>query len=234
MSDPGRFHPTELDLDLDAESAELLATARDLEAYAATGLTSPSVGFEDRVMAAIADEPMPRAAGRGFLATVRDAWTIAFAPGRSIALRAQALAMLLALAIAVGSVGTVAVVGAARLLGQPATPPTVPSPSPLPSPSVTPSPTPSPSTSPSPTPTPTLSPSASPDDSDEPAGTDDHGGGSGSGSSSGSGSDDSSGSGGSGSDPSSDDSDSRSGKSSGAADPGSSTRPDVRNASLTA
>jgi uncharacterized membrane protein YgcG len=222
MSDQRRrFHPTELDLDRDAESAELLATARDLEAYAATGSTSPSVGFEDRVMAAIAGEPMPRPSGGGFVATVRDAWAIAFGQGRPIALRAQAFAMLLALGLAVGSVGTVAVVGAARLLGQPATPPpTVPSPSAVPSPSVVPSP--SPSVSPTPSPTIVASPSASPDQSAEPSGTDDHGGGGGSGSGSergsgsGSGSDDSGGSGGSGG-KGTDDSDGSSGKRSGSA-----------------
>jgi hypothetical protein len=211
MSDPRRrFHPAELDLEADAESAELLAIARDLEAFGGTGLTTPSVGFEDRVMAAIADEPMPRPSGRGFLATVRDAWAIAFGPGRPVLLRAQAFAMLLALALAVGSVGTVAVVGAARLLGQDGTPPpTVPTPSPLPSPSITPSPSPSPTPSVSPSPTPSASPSPSPTDTDEPSGSDDHGGGggpgsgSGSGSGGGSGSDASGGSGGSGSDDSS-------------------------------
>ena len=61
MSDQrGRFHPSELDIALDADSAELLATARDLEAYANTGTVAPSADFEDRVMAAIALEPMPR------------------------------------------------------------------------------------------------------------------------------------------------------------------------------
>lgn len=199
MSEGRRFQPSEIDVDLGPEGVELSAIARDLESYAATGLTAPTVGFEDRVMAAIADEPMPRRAGRGFVATVRDAWAIAFGPGRPMALRAQAFAMLLALAVAVGSVGSVAVVGAARLLGdQGPVPPTVPSPSPspTPSPSIV-SPTPSPSISPSPTP----SPSASPVETEtaEPSGTDDHGGG-GSGNSGpgGGGGDDSSGSNGSG------------------------------------
>lgn len=195
MNDPrGRFHPSELDLEQGPESAELLATARDLEAYAASGLASPTVGFEDRVMAAVATEPMPRRAGRGFLATVRDAWAIAFGAGRPMAHRVQAFAMLFALALAIGSVGSVAVIGATRLLGdQGPLPPTVPSPSPNPSPSPTPvSPSPSPSVAPSPTPTP--SPRTSPTETAEPSGTDDHGGsgsGSGSGNSgSGSGSDD--------------------------------------------
>jgi uncharacterized membrane protein YgcG len=200
MSEGRRFDPAEIDVELGPEGAELLATARDLESYAATGLAAPTVGFEDRVMAAIADEPMPRPAGRGFVATVRDAWAIAFGPGRPVAIRAQAFAMLLALAVAVGSVGSVAVVGAARLLGdQGPVPPTVPSPSPSPrpSPSIV-SPTPSPSISPSPTPPP--SPSASPVETEtpEPSGTDDHGGGSGnSGPGGGGGSDDSGGSSGS-------------------------------------
>ena len=199
MSEGRRFHPAEVDVELGPESAELLATARDLEAYAATGLAAPTVGFEDRVMAAIADEPMPRRAGRGFIATVRDAWAIAFGPGRPVALRAQAFAMLLALAVAVGSVGSVVVVGAARLLGdQGPVPPTIPTPSPTPTPTpsaVTPSP--SPSISPSPTPSPIASPVET--ETAEPSGTDDHGGG-GSGNSGpggGGGGDDSSGSSGS-------------------------------------
>lgn len=201
MSEGRRFHPAELDVELGPESAELLATARDLEAYAATGLGAPTVGFEDRVMAAIADEPMPRRSGGGFIAAVRDAWAIAFGPGRPVALRAQAFAMLLALAVAVGSVGSVAVVGAARLLGdQRPVPPTVPSPSPSPTPSPTlVSPSPSPSISPSPTPPPSASASPVETETAEPSGTDDHGGGgsddSGRG---GGGSDDSSGSSGSG------------------------------------
>jgi uncharacterized membrane protein YgcG len=205
MSEGRRFHPAEIDVELGPEGAELLATARDLESYAATGLAAPTVGFEDRVMAAIADEPMPRPAGRGFLATVRDAWAIALGPGRPVTLRAQAFAMLLALAVAVGSVGSVAVIGAARLLGdQGPVPPTVPSPSPspTPSPSIV-SPSPSPSMTPSPTPPP--SPSASPIETEtaEPSGTDDHGGGGSGNSGPGGGGDDSGGSSDSGSDDSS-------------------------------
>ncbi len=182
MSDPRRrFDPSELDLDLDHESAELLATARDLEAYAATGLAAPIVGFEERIMAAIAVEPMPRpVAGRGFVAAVRDAWASAFGEGRPLAVRAQAFALLLLLAVAVGSVGSVAVVGASRLLTPDVTPPPVlPSPSPLPTPSVAPTPSPTPSLAPSPTPSASIRPS--PTETDEPSGTDDSGGGSGSG-----------------------------------------------------
>jgi hypothetical protein len=188
MSDQrGRFHPSELDVALDADSAELLATARDLEAYAQTGSVVPTPGFEDRVMAAIADEPMPRpSTRRGSVGFVRDAWAAAFGAGRPLAVRAQGLALLLLLAVAVGSVGGVVVVGAGRLLSGPVpTPPTlIPSPSPLPSPSTSPPPSPTPTVSPSPSPTETPSPSVRPtatgtDDAEgteEPEGTDDNSG----------------------------------------------------------
>jgi uncharacterized membrane protein YgcG len=187
MNDPrGRFHPSELDIALDADSAELLATARDIEAYAHGTTVAPSVGFEDRVMAAIANEPMPRPSTRlGFVAFVRDAWAAAFGAGRPLAVRAQGLALLLLLAVAIGSVGSVVAVGAGRLLAQqgPTPSPVLPSPSP----SVSPSPSPSPSPTPTPTPTPSATPSATPTETasrtatenDEPSGTDDSGGGSG-------------------------------------------------------
>lgn len=180
MSGPRRFHPREIDLESDELTVGLLETARDLEAYAATGMAAPTVGFEDRVMAAIAVEPMPRPTrGRGFLATVRESWAVAFGAGRPLAMRAQALALLLMVALAVGSVGSVAVVGASRLLGPVITPPTTPSPapSPLPSPSIAPSPSPIVS----PTPSATTTPRPSPTETDEPSGTDDSGGSSGSG-----------------------------------------------------
>lgn len=187
MTDSRRFHPAEIDLELDELSTGLVETARDLELYAATGLAAPTVGFEDRVMSAIAVEPMPRPTrGLGFLATVREAWAVAFGAGRPIAMRAQALTLLLLLAVAVGSVGSVAVVGASRLLGEAIPPPTTPSPAPslLPSPSPVPT-SPPPSVSPTPSATPSPRPSAT--GTDEPTGTDDSGGSSGSGRGSGSG-----------------------------------------------
>ena len=181
MSGPRRFHPTEIDLEADELTARLLETARDIEAYAATGMAAPTTGFEDRVMAAIAVEPMPRPTrGLGFLATLREAWAVAFGAGRPLALRAQALALLLMVAVAVGSVGSVAVVGASRLLGPSVGPPTTPSPAPSPSalPSPVPTPSVSPSISPTPSPTTTARPTAT--ETDEPSGTDDSGGSSGS------------------------------------------------------
>lgn len=197
MSDMGkRFDPSELDGGDAAELSGLLRTARDLEAFAASEHSMPSADFEDRVMAAIAAEPPPRAmlAG-GFITGIRNAWRLAWSGGRPMAVRAQAFALLLVVAVAVGSVGSLAAVGVARLLSPEIPPPSLlPNPSPSPSPSL-PSPSPSPSIPATPSPSPSL-PSASPSPSDtaeptetaEPNGTDDHGGGSGSGSGSDSGS----------------------------------------------
>jgi hypothetical protein len=181
MSDLGRrFDPAELDDEgrrpTDADAAGLLATARDLEAFARAETTMPTTDFEDRVMAAIAKEPppRPRATGRGLiglLVAVRDAWLIAWSGGRPLAVRAQAFALLLVAALAVGSVGSLATVGVARLLAPDATPaPTVP-PLPSPSPSIPPSVAPSASPAPSVSLDPSLPPSPSP------TATDDDGGG---------------------------------------------------------
>ena len=176
MTGQRRFDPAEIDFESDELTAGLVETARDLEAYAATGMAAPTVGFEDRVMAAIASEPMPRPTrGLGFLATIREAWAVAFGAGRPLAVRAQALALLLLVAVAVGSVGSVAMVGASRLLDPVNPPPTTPSPapSPLPSPSVRPTSSPLPSVSPTPSAT---TPRPSPTETAEPSGTDDSGG----------------------------------------------------------
>ena len=155
MSEFGRrFDPSELgEVDVaangDADAAELLAVARDLEAFARSESVTPSVDFEDRVMAAIADEPPPRAVASGGLlglvVVVRDAWRLALTGGRPLAVRAQALALVLLAAVALGSLGSLAVVGVGRLLGPQAPVPTLrPAPVPSPSPSTPPSPSPSP------------------------------------------------------------------------------------------
>lgn len=196
MTGPGRrFDPSELD-DVggaplsDVESAAMLGTARDLEAFAQSESIAPTSGFEDRVMAAIALEAPPRTVATGgwlggFLVALRDAWRITLSGGgRPLAVRAQALALVVLVGVAFVSVGTLGAVGVARLLANdPTTPPTIaPSPGPslvspppsLPTPSMMPSDTPSPSIAPSP------SPSASPSSTAEPTetaeGTDDSGG----------------------------------------------------------
>jgi hypothetical protein len=171
MSEFGRrFDPSELENgdpagNGDAAAAELQVIARDLEAFASSESVTPSVDFEDRVMAALADEPPPRAVSAGglvgLMALVRDAWRLTWRGGRPLAVRAQALAFVLLAAVALGSLGSLAVVGVGKLLS-PATPPPTVAPAPLPTP--TPSLVPSPSSSPSvtPTPSPTPSPTASP------------------------------------------------------------------------
>jgi hypothetical protein len=180
MSEFGRrFDPAELE---DAEggttgdpaAAELLVVARDLEAFARSESVMPSVEFEERVMAAIALEPPPRAVSTGGLvglvAAVRDAWRLVWSGGRPLAVRAQALAIVLLAAVAFGSVGSLALVGVGRLLSQNAAPVVTPSPAPTPSPTPSPSsPSPSPSVSPSPSSMPSASPS--PTETAEPAET---------------------------------------------------------------
>jgi hypothetical protein len=194
MSGPTRrFDPSELREPgatpaPDAESAALLATARDLEEFARAESVMPTVGFEDRVMAAVAAEAPPRpviAGGRlaGFATAVRDSWRIAFSGGRPAAVRAQAFALVLLVIVATGSVGTLAVAGVARLLADGPTPsPTIDDrPSPSIAPPATSSPTPAPTLtpSPSPSPAPTLTPSPSPSPSAEPSETPEATGGSG-------------------------------------------------------
>jgi uncharacterized membrane protein YgcG len=184
MSEFGRrFDPSELADGEDggageAAAAELLAVARDLEAFARSESVTPSVDFEDRVMAALADEPPPRPIGArgalGLVALVRDAWRLAWTGGRPLAVRAQALAFVLLAAVAVASVGAVATVGVGRLLSEAAPPPSV-APTPLPTPTPTMLPSPSPSASPAPSPTPTASPTeptAEPTETGEPTATD--------------------------------------------------------------
>jgi uncharacterized membrane protein YgcG len=193
--------------------------ARELEAMtmSITSAVKPSEGFADRVMEAIADEPLPqpvRAFGLALLgghlraaaSAVGDAWrTISSAPAPMV-VRAQALALVLV--VLVGSVALAggATVGAFGVLN--GTPPT-PGPS-VPPPSLEiPSPSPSPSRESAPIETPGESSTAEPTDTPEatetpdanetniptvrprtatPTATGDHGGGGGSGSGSGTGS----------------------------------------------
>ena len=184
---------------------------RELEAMTMTSPVLPGDGFADRVMAAIADEPLPqpvRAFGlalvgghlRSAIAAVGDAWrTIASTPA-PLAVRAQALALVLVVAVGSLALAGGAAVGAMGLLDRDDAPrPSQPAPSVAPSPSPSPSPEPTPSASPEPTETPeatetpddsTAAPTSRPRTATPTAtGTDDHGGNSGSGSGSGSGSD---------------------------------------------
>ena len=141
---------------------------RELELGDVHGIR-PSAGFADRVMAAIADEPAPQPAVMlglalrrrrlgAALAAIGDSWRVAFGGPRPFAVRAQALALVLVVAVGVVGTGGAAVVGASRLLGLDATP----QPSVQPAPVVSPSPSIDASPSPSPSPSPSISPSPSP------------------------------------------------------------------------
>ena len=106
---PGRkprpFGPDELDGVAGLRPDELAAEARlarDLEGIAARGRRAPSSDFTDRVMAAVAAEPVPapviaagsalrHGAALGFLASLRDSFRVAFGGGFPVAVRAQAL-----------------------------------------------------------------------------------------------------------------------------------------------
>jgi hypothetical protein len=183
MTGPRRpFGPEELPADEGpAALADSLAMGRELEAAMAHPVQTPDEEFTDRVMAAIALEPVPQpatVAGRavrggsvsGVVAALRDAWRVAFSGGRPLAVRAQALALVLVAALAVGSVlsaGAVGVAGALGLFNAPAVP-VQPSPTPSPSPSPDATPSPSPSVAPSPSPSPSVEPTATPPSSETP------------------------------------------------------------------
>lgn len=195
------FGLDELPANADApEIAGSLRAGRRLESFAAAERVDRSADFTSRVMGAIATEPRPQPAvaigdaarqGRlaGVVAGVVDAWRVAFSGGRPLAVRVQALAIVLVSIVALGSLGGAAAVGAINLL----TPddgvvPTIPSlsptptptptsslssPSPSPTPSATSSPTPTltPSAIPTPTRTPRRTPTAEPTETPEPTGT---------------------------------------------------------------
>ena len=111
----------------DAELADALLIARELESMAAGEAVRPSDGFDDRVMAAIALEPAPRllvrrgSTGRGgrlaaFLVAFGDAWRVATTGGRPTAVRVQALAFVLLVLLAAGALTTVTAVGVGAFL----------------------------------------------------------------------------------------------------------------------
>jgi hypothetical protein len=196
---PRPFGPDELDGVSGIAPDELAAArrlARDLEGVAARGTVRPSADFADRVMAAVAKEPVAapaRAAGFAlrhgaiglFLASLRDAWRVTFSPAFPMAARAQAVAMVLVVAsVATGS--GVVTAGAVGLFDLESPEPTLPVESPVATASPDPSVSPEFTVSPSPTVSPSVEGSEEPSGSSEPGETaepgesaDSHGGGSG-------------------------------------------------------
>jgi hypothetical protein len=164
---PGENDPTV------AELASALAAARELEVLDTSDGIRPTDGFEDRVMAAVATQPAPRVAVRpgsavrggpvaAFLIAVRDAWGVASTGGRPFAVRAQALAFVLLVLVAVGSLAGAGAVTVGGLLSQHQTP------APSVGPDQTVGPTPIGTPLPSPTPTMTGGPTSSPEVTETP------------------------------------------------------------------
>jgi hypothetical protein len=184
------------------ELAAEMRLARELEAVADRGgIPRPSADFADRVMAAVAAEPVPSpviAAGSalrrrevpGFLRSLRDAFRVTFGGGFPLAVRAQALAIVLLVVGITAGMGY-ATAGALGLFSDQGTPSPAPS---LVGPTVSPVQilTPAPSDTPDPSlETPSMTPdgatespeaSGTPEASEEPGDTpepEDHGGGGG-------------------------------------------------------
>jgi hypothetical protein len=132
------------------DEAAWLAMARELETIAGERPPLPGSAFTATVMDAISREANPapahearvalsRADARGFVRALRDAGRVAFGLGRPMFVRAQALALVLAVALVAATIGSVGAVGAANLLAAPAFPALARSPEPAaPSPTLEP------------------------------------------------------------------------------------------------
>jgi hypothetical protein len=119
------------------EDAAAFAMGRELQALAERTKTGTSAPFVDGVMAALATEPGPKPSialttaarerrPRGVLSAIGDTWRVAFSGGRPFAVRAQALAFVLVVIVASGSLGGVVAAGAWGMVVRPQT--TVPLP----------------------------------------------------------------------------------------------------------
>ncbi len=188
---PGSFRPDEIaDAARSGSETDLtgaLTAARILEQAIPSDDLRPSVGFTSRVMAAVASEPPPRAAGflggmlaqpglRSLVASVGQAWATAWrGAGRPLGARAAALAYVLVVLLAAASIAGGAAIGTAGAIGlfssngSPTPPIVAPSPSPvLPNGVV---PTGSPAPSPSDPPAASASPDSSPASTKKPSAT---------------------------------------------------------------
>jgi hypothetical protein len=141
-----------------------------------TGPSMADAAFVDRVMAAIEHEPAPRPASAGgrairqarplaVVASIRDAWRVAFGGKRPMGARLGALAYVLVATVVMSSFAGAAIFGTAALLA-PAESPVPTASQPVPDPSASQSPGPS---GPSLEPTDgAATPDGSPDESEEP------------------------------------------------------------------
>jgi hypothetical protein len=194
---PQPFGPDEL-AGVDGVRPDELAAetriARDLEGVALRGGVATSSDFTDRVMGAVAAEPVPapviaagsalrHGAALGFLASIRDSFRVAFGGGFPVAVRAQALALVLVVTgvVAGTSLATAGAMGLLEDRGAPSPGPTVAAPSPSEPPSASPMPTESPeatSDAQSASPEPSESEgteTVAPDESDDPAASEEPG-----------------------------------------------------------
>jgi cell division septation protein DedD len=160
----------------DDEARVAAEMTRDLEGVAAEIDIRPPAGFADRVMAAVASEPLPQPTRafrvallggrlRPAIASLGDAWRVAGGGSRPLIVRAQALALVLVVTIGSLAIAGGATVGAIDLLSAIAPvspPPTTPAPT---------GPVTSPLPSASPSSTPDTSRDASPDSSPTPEAT---------------------------------------------------------------
>jgi hypothetical protein len=147
----------------DDEARVAAEMTRDLEGLAAEIDIRPPAGFVDRVMAAVAVEPLPQPARafriallagrlRPAIASLGDAWRVLGSGSRPLMVRAQALALVLSVTIGSLAIAGGATVGAVDLLSAIAPvspPPTTPAPT---EPIASPPPSPSPSWTPEPSP----------------------------------------------------------------------------------
>ena len=181
---PRPFGADELDGVSGLQPDELAADtrlARELQASAARVSVRPSPDFADRVMAAVAREPaaaparaariaLRRGALGAFLVSLRDAWRVTVSPSFPMAMRAQAMAMVLVVGGLVAGGGVVTAGALGLLDGNRSTPSPVPTlQSPLPTDVATETPSERPaSLEPSPSEEPSPSDSAEPSDSADP------------------------------------------------------------------
>jgi hypothetical protein len=173
------------------EERIVMEMARELDALGAGSSIRLPAGFTDRVMVAVASEALPhpmRAFGAALvtrragaaLASIGDAWRVSAGRSVPMAVRAQALALVLVVMLGSLAVAGGAAAGAFGLLspqpfvspGATAPIPSEAPPSTAPTASTSPSPDPSPSAAPSPDPSPTADVGGSPKPAATPRATD--------------------------------------------------------------